>query len=665
MAFLFSRSTIASCISSGLDLLCSRRSSTVRDRQVAPKAFINDEDKAKAEAEARLKAEEEARAQAEGEAKQKAEEEEAARQKAEEEAKQKAEEEAKAKADEEARLKAEEDARAAAEEEARLKAKEETRAKAEEEARLKAEEEARAKAEEDARLKAEEEERQMAREESALELPAAAEAEEPASEAPAAEPEAQEPVSQLPAAGMTDAPVGQLPASLAGALGSGGFTYLIEKDKALPPNPQEFSDSASPARGPCSPRPGMNVSESLESAHSPPGASVPEEPGSLGDVGDDCCLACGKSDGPLKRCSKCRSVRFCSVECQRRAWKAHKPDCARLARENGHQAQSPTKVPVTDISPPKAAACNLTNNIVVEDESRGAAFFHEGRYREALAAFQRMETTARAEGLKKEEGRALRLLGNAMDKMNAPSAEVEEVYKRSLRIAHQEDDMVLSFNVLLGMGSHATKTEDLDLAEHFYLQAQMLAQRVLSQEEESIAESNLAMCLAMSDSRRAESFSHFRKAISLGGSNKHSRAILHSNFASALSADGKVAEAQKEYTDALAVAREIGNQRVEMNVLMNLANLYETELKQHDEALDCRQKLAALSRAHAGSPEETPVCAICLDVLEVPGDQHKEVVVLQCRHAYHASCWKGCQQNGVGNECPLCRDPLAFHARGP
>jgi len=643
-----------------------------------------------------LKAEEEARAQAEGEAKQKAEEEEAARQKAEEEAKQKAkeeeaarqkaeeeavrqkakeedaarqkaeEEEAKQKAkEEETKAKAEEEARLKAEEEARLKAKEETRAKAEEEARLKAEEEARAKAEEDARLKAEEEERQMAREESALELPAAAEAEEPASEAPAAEPEAQEPVSQLPAAGDDRCACAQLPASLAGALGSGGFTYLIEKDKALPPNPQEFSDSASPARGPCSPRPGMNVSESLESAHSPPGASVPEEPGSLGDVGDDCCLACGKSDGPLKRCSKCRSVRFCSVECQRRAWKAHKPDCARLARENGHQAQSPTKVPVTDISPPKAAACNLTNNIVVEDESRGAAFFHEGRYREALAAFQRMETTARAEGLKKEEGRALRLLGNAMDKMNAPSAEVEEVYKRSLRIAHQEDDMVLSFNVLLGMGSHATKTEDLDLAEHFYLQAQMLAQRVLSQEEESIAESNLAMCLAMSDSRRAESFSHFRKAISLGGSNKHSRAILHSNFASALSADGKVAEAQKEYTDALAVAREIGNQRVEMNVLMNLANLYETELKQHDEALDCRQKLAALSRAHAGSPEETPVCAICLDVLEVPGDQHKEVVVLQCRHAYHASCWKGCQQNGVGNECPLCRDPLAFHARGP
>jgi len=643
-----------------------------------------------------LKAEEEARAQAEEEAKQKAEEEEAARQKAEEEAKQKAEEEeaarqkaeeeeavrqtakeedaarqkaeedeAKQKAEEETKAKAEEKARLEAEEEARLTAEEEARAKAEEEARLKAEEEARAKAEEDARLKAEEEERQKAREESALELPAAAEAEEPASEALAAEPEAQEPVSQLPAAGMTDTPVGQLPASLAGALGSGGFTYLIEKDKALPPNPQEFSDSASPARGPCSPRPGMNVSESLESAHSPPGASVPEEPGLLGDVGDDCCLACGKSDGPLKRCSKCRSVRFCSVECQRRAWKAHKPDCARLARESGHQAQSPTKVPVTDISPPKAAACNLTNNIVVEDESRGAAFFHEGRYREALAAFQRMETTARAEGLKKEEGRALRLLGNAMDKMNAPSAEVEEVYKRSLRIAHQEDDMVLSFNVLLGMGSHATKTEDLDLAEHFYLQAQMLAQRVLSQEEESIAESNLAMCLAMSDSRRAESFSHFRKAISLGGSNKHSRAILHSNFASALSADGKVAEAQKEYTDALAVAREIGNQRVEMNVLMNLANLYETELKQHDEALACRQKLAALSRAHAGSPEETPVCAICLDVLEVPGDQHKEVVVLQCRHAYHASCWKGCQQNGVGNECPLCRDPLAFHARGP
>ncbi len=142
------------------------------------KANSAQEDKAKAEEEARRKAEEEeakrkaeeeeARRKAEEEARRKAEEEEARRKAEEEEAKRKAEEEeARRKAEEEASRKAEEEeARRKAEEEARRKAEEEeARRKAEEEARRKAEEEARRKAEEEARRKAEEEARRKAEEE--------------------------------------------------------------------------------------------------------------------------------------------------------------------------------------------------------------------------------------------------------------------------------------------------------------------------------------------------------------------------------------------------------------------------------------------------------------------------------------------------------------------
>lgn len=156
------------------------------------------ENRKKAEEEAKRKAEEEAKKKAEAEAKRKAEEaakhkaEEEARKKAEAEAKKRAEEAAKRKAEEEAKKKAEAEAKKAAEEarkkaeeamrileeakkaeEAALKKAEEARKQAEEEAKKaeeeakkhKIEEEARKKAEEEARKKAEAEAKKKAEEE--------------------------------------------------------------------------------------------------------------------------------------------------------------------------------------------------------------------------------------------------------------------------------------------------------------------------------------------------------------------------------------------------------------------------------------------------------------------------------------------------------------------
>jgi hypothetical protein len=47
------------------------------------------------------------------------------------------------------------------------------------------------------------------------------------------------------------------------------------------------------------------------------------------------CAACGSSSGasdaPLKRCSRCQSVKYCSALCQRTHWPAHKASCAAAA----------------------------------------------------------------------------------------------------------------------------------------------------------------------------------------------------------------------------------------------------------------------------------------------------------------------------------------------
>ena len=39
------------------------------------------------------------------------------------------------------------------------------------------------------------------------------------------------------------------------------------------------------------------------------------------------CAVCDKSDSPLKKCSQCSSVFYCSVDCQKADWKSHKSNC--------------------------------------------------------------------------------------------------------------------------------------------------------------------------------------------------------------------------------------------------------------------------------------------------------------------------------------------------
>ena len=121
----------------------------------------SDEEAARLEEEAELKAKLDSQREADEQAMRRAEEE--AKEHAEAEVRRKAEEEIRQRSEADARRKAEEEIRRHAEAEARRKAEEAARRRVEEETRRKAEEEARRKAEEEARRKVEEETRRRAR----------------------------------------------------------------------------------------------------------------------------------------------------------------------------------------------------------------------------------------------------------------------------------------------------------------------------------------------------------------------------------------------------------------------------------------------------------------------------------------------------------------------
>jgi len=59
------------------------------------------------------------------------------------------------------------------------------------------------------------------------------------------------------------------------------------------------------------------------------------------------CAQCGTKDGSLRKCVDCKSVCYCSKECQRKAWPVHKPDCleiqGKLVSESVRQKADETK----------------------------------------------------------------------------------------------------------------------------------------------------------------------------------------------------------------------------------------------------------------------------------------------------------------------------------
>lgn len=51
----------------------------------------------------------------------------------------------------------------------------------------------------------------------------------------------------------------------------------------------------------------------------------------VGEIVEDECDTCGKKSDTLLRCGRCRRVRYCNAECQKKAWKMHKQACVPAA----------------------------------------------------------------------------------------------------------------------------------------------------------------------------------------------------------------------------------------------------------------------------------------------------------------------------------------------
>lgn len=478
------------------------------------------------------------------------------------------------------------------------------------------------------------------------------------------------------------------PAPGPGEYGQGGRTRSVDADAADEQRlgRAEGSRRVSPRVTPAGPSSGLvaraqeqNVAEGLNGTPALPAVAATVATASrdkpaggstarpkVGDASDarvaapalgNACLACGKTGASLLRCGRCKLANFCSVECQKKAWPTHKEHCSRASKLPASSEQGPAP-PAQEVSAASACARDDAESnalrLIQKAQDTGVAHIHAGRYREAKEAFLRMRNIAQEAQLTQKEASSWRLLGVALDKLLAPTTEVEECFQAALKMAHKADDLELTFDTLIAMGSHATRLGSLDDTEHLCTQALVLAKRALTSKQERLAEGNLAACFARKG-RFDESMEHFRRAEQLysGHSDSaHSLAALYTNYASTLAAMDRESEAVESYLKAIKVSKSIGDGRVQMSCWVNLANIYDGALANPARARECRAELAKLTAAAGAGDRST--CAICLEDIDPPDPRDsRPVVVLACYHAYHQDCFERCGRR----DCPQCRSP--------
>ncbi|GAW13665.1 hypothetical protein ANO14919_030540 [Xylariales sp. No.14919] len=86
------------------------------------------------------------------------------------------------------------------------------------------------------------------------------------------------------------------------------------------------------------------------------------------------CNSCKKASSELKRCAKCSTTLYCSRNCQKTDWKAHKKICSKQAYERSGTGAGGGSSAGTALSPPKGLEKPITKPFTRLDDN---TYLHE------------------------------------------------------------------------------------------------------------------------------------------------------------------------------------------------------------------------------------------------------------------------------------------------
>ena len=123
---------------------------------------------------------------------------------------------------------------------------------------------------------------------------------------------------------------------------------LEKKGSTEPVAPRSTEPAASPSIAAAAPVADKRPAAACVSAVSSSGGSC----GSCSSGGSGCAM-CGAIAAKLKRCTACKSVSYCTRECQQQHWPQHKLECKLLQQQRAQQPAPPPAPPPA--APPHAA----------------------------------------------------------------------------------------------------------------------------------------------------------------------------------------------------------------------------------------------------------------------------------------------------------------------
>lgn len=292
------------------------------------------------------------------------------------------------------------------------------------------------------------------------------------------------------------------------------------------------------------------------------------------------CDHCGQTIQRLRRCSACRRAFFCGLDCQRAAWPRHREVCgmrsstADNANSNA-RAASPGEGRLATV-----VACGMASDAF----RRGLDAFACSQFREALQEANAAAEAAAEEARWELRCEALRLRGQCFEQLRDLAAArttlgdaLAEVRARlsGATAAHAEA------NVLLRLGAVAARSSRPGLATQYQRNAVALLEANGNDKDTLAAAYNNLGISAGQQGMTSAARAAFSRAVELRKETGHAEGLCAcaTNLANLLRGEGKPEAAVSELEDARCLARNAGSRRLEDQVLLNLANLYENELR--------------------------------------------------------------------------------------
>jgi tetratricopeptide (TPR) repeat protein len=176
------------------------------------------------------------------------------------------------------------------------------------------------------------------------------------------------------------------------------------------------------------------------------------------------CVACNIQKVPLYKCGGCRSVRYCSNDCQKFVWRTHKEECTRGAIQSYYKKNSTKEMF-------QMLVVMLSRTIHQQDSLKygmihghlGDTYKTMGRFTDARHHYREQYNFSLVNDVKQQQGHAVGGRGDIFVHLGQHESAMVK-YKEQLNLSHESGDQLMTSRVHSSMGIAEIRQGNFGLA---------------------------------------------------------------------------------------------------------------------------------------------------------------------------------------------------------